>query len=72
MHRPTMDEEEGEDGLDDRQSAPTNRKLILFLNRGHRSIEFMHRDRDVTLGKDRHTNRLDHAPRNVSTLLGTT
>jgi len=32
----------------------------------------MHRDRDVTLGKDRYTKRLDHAPRNIFTLLGAT
>jgi hypothetical protein len=25
----------------------------------------MHRDKDVTMGEDRYTNRSDHAPRNI-------
>ncbi len=28
----------------------------------------MHRDKDVTLGEDRYTNRSDHAPQNIFTL----
>ncbi len=42
---------------------------ILRNNRGHWAIEIMHRDKDVTLGEDRYTNRSDHAPANVFTLL---
>jgi len=32
----------------------------------------MHRDRDAALGEDRYTNRLNHAPRNIFTLLSAT
>ncbi len=45
---------------------------ILGLNRNHWLIEIMHRDKDVTLGEDRYTNRLDHAPRNIFTLISAT
>ncbi len=31
-------------------------------------FETMHRNKDVTLGEDRHTNRSDHAPQNIFTL----
>ena len=41
---------------------------ILKLNRNHWQIEIMHRDKDVTLGEDRYTNRSDHAPQNIFTL----
>ena len=41
---------------------------ILRLNRNHWQIEVMHRDKDVTLGEDRYTNRSGHAPRNIFTL----
>ena len=41
---------------------------ILRLNRSHWQIEIMHRDKDVTLGEDRYTNRSDHAPQNIFTL----
>lgn len=40
----------------------------MALNRKHWQIEVMHRDKDVTLGEDRYTNRSGHAPRNVFTL----
>ena len=42
---------------------------LLACNRRHWAIEIMHRDKDVTLGEDHYTNRLDHAPQNVFTLL---
>jgi len=51
---------------------PNDPKLVLSLNRDRWRIEIMHRDRDVALGEDRYTNRLDHAPRNIFTLLGST
>lgn len=41
---------------------------ILKLNRNHWQIEIMHRDKDVTLGEDRYTNRSGHAPQNIFTL----
>jgi predicted transposase YbfD/YdcC len=47
--------------------APTP-EIILKLNRNHWQIEIMHRDKDVTLGEDRYTNRSDHAPQNIFTL----
>ena len=47
--------------------APTP-ESILKLNRNHWLIEIMHRDKDVTLGEDRYTNRSDHAPQNIFTL----
>ena len=43
-------------------------KYVLQLNRDHWKIEIMHRDKDVTLGEDRYTNRSGHAPRNIFTL----
>ena len=43
-------------------------ETILQLNRKHWQIEIMHRDKDVTLGEDRYTNRSDHAPQNIFTL----
>ncbi|MFO7758433.1 MAG: hypothetical protein R6V26_08135, partial [Roseovarius sp.] len=39
------------------------------LNRAHWHIETMHRDKDLCLGEDGYTNRKDHAPRNVLTLV---
>lgn len=42
---------------------------LLELNRQHWGIEVMHRHKDFTLGEDGYTNRLDHAPRNISTVL---
>lgn len=42
---------------------------LLRLNRAHWHIEIMHRDKDVCLGEDGYTNRKDHAPRNVFTLI---
>ena len=45
---------------------------LLIRNRGHWRIEIMHRDKDVILGEDHYTNRLDHAPQNVFTLLSST
>ena len=47
-------------------------KRIVSVNRSHRQIEAMHRDKDVTPGEDRHTNRLDHAPQNIFTLTSAT
>ncbi|WP_419903998.1 ISAs1 family transposase [Kiloniella sp.] len=47
--------------------APTP-ETILRLNRNHWQIEIMHRDKDVTMGEDRYTNRSDHAPRNIFSL----
>lgn len=43
-------------------------ETIIRLNRRHWGIETMHRDKDVCLGEDGYTNRLEHAPRNVFTL----
>ena len=43
---------------------------VLALNRGHWGIEIMHLDKDVTLGEDQYTDRLDHAPRNIFTRRG--
>ena len=54
-------------------SRPTaTPKRIMSVNRGHWRIEAMHRDKDVTSGEDRHTNRLDHAPQNIFTLTSAT
>ncbi len=47
-------------------------KRIMSVNSGHWRIKAMHRDRDVTPGEGRHTNRLDHAPQNIFTLTGAT
>ena len=47
--------------------APTP-ESILKLNRNHWQIEIMHRDKDVTFGEDRYTNRSDYAPQNIFTL----
>ncbi len=47
-------------------------KRIVSVNRSHRRIETMHRDKDVTFGEDRHTNRLDHAPQDIFTLTSAT
>ena len=44
-------------------------ETLLRLNRAHWQIEIMHRDKDVCLGEDGDTNRKDHAPRNIFTLL---
>jgi len=44
-------------------------EALLRLNRAHWQIEIMHRDKDVCLGEDGYTNRIDHAPRNIFTLL---
>ena len=41
---------------------------ILNLKRNHWQIESMHRDKDVTLGENRYTNRSDHATQNIFTL----
>jgi predicted transposase YbfD/YdcC len=43
---------------------------LLNLNRKHWGIEIMHRNKDVMLGEDGYTNRLDNAPRNVFSLTG--
>jgi len=51
---------------------PTAPKTVLALDRGHRRIGILHRDRDRTLGEDLCTNRLDHTPRVVFTLPGAT
>jgi predicted transposase YbfD/YdcC len=48
--------------------ATATPETILRLNRNHWQIEIMHRDKDVTLGEDRYTNRSDHAPQNIFTL----
>ena len=45
---------------------------VLALYRAHWRIEIMHRDKDVILGDGQYTNRLDHAPRNIFTLLSAT
>jgi predicted transposase YbfD/YdcC len=47
------------------QASP---KALLQINRDHWGVEIMHRDKDVTLGEDGYTNRLDNAPRNVFSL----
>ena len=47
-------------------------KRIVSVNRGHWRIKAMHRDKDVTLGEDGYTNRLDHAPQNIFTLTSAT
>ena len=44
-------------------------ETLLRLNRAHWQIEIMYRDKDVCLGEDGYTNRKDHAPRNIFTLL---
>ena len=46
-------------------------ETILRLNRNHWQTEIMHRDKDVTMGEDRYTNRSDHAPRNIFALTST-
>jgi predicted transposase YbfD/YdcC len=43
-------------------------EYLLNLNRKHWGIEIMHRNKDVMLGEDGYTNRLDNAPRNVFSL----
>ena len=48
--------------------ATATPETILRLNRNHWQIEIMHRDKDVTMGEDRYTNRSDHAPRNIFAL----
>jgi hypothetical protein len=48
--------------------ATVTPETILRLNRNHWQIEIMHRDKDVTLGEDRYTNRSDNAPQNIFTL----
>ena len=54
-------------------SRPTaTPKRIMSVNRSHWRIKAMHRDKDVTPGEDRHTNRLDHAPQNIFTLTSAT
>jgi predicted transposase YbfD/YdcC len=48
------------------QASP---KRLLDLNRHHWAIENnLHRNKDVILGEDRVTSRLDHAPRNISAI----
>jgi len=47
-------------------------KVLLQINRAHWGIEIMHRDKDVLLGEDSYTNRLDNAPRNIFSLTGFT
>jgi len=37
-------------------------EYLLNLNRKHWGIEIMHRNKDVVLGEDGYTNRLDNAP----------
>ena len=41
---------------------------LMNINRKHLGIAIMHRNNDVMLGEDGHTNRLDNAPRNVFSL----
>ncbi len=48
--------------------AEATPETILRLNRNHWQIEIMHRDKDVTMGEDRYTNRSNHAPRNIFAL----
>ena len=48
------------------EAAP---EALLRVNRGHWSIEIMHRNKDVILGEDGYTNRSDNAPRNIFSLL---
>lgn len=55
--------------LDAQHASPA---LLLELNRNHWGIEVMHRHKDFTLGEDGYTNRSDHAPRNVSSILAFT
>ncbi len=47
------------------QASP---KVLLQTNCAHWGVEIMHRDKDVTLGEDGCTNRLDNAPCNVFSL----
>ena len=47
-------------------------KRIMSVNRSHWRIKAMHRDKDVTPGEDRPTNRLDHVPQNIFTLTSAT
>ena len=47
-------------------------KKLLIRNRKHRGNEVMHRDKDVILGEDYYTNRLDNAPQNIFTLSSAT
>jgi len=49
------------------QASP---QALLQFNRKHWGVEIMHRDKDVILGEDGYTNRLDNAPRNVFSLIG--
>ncbi len=49
------------------EAAP---EYLLNLNRKHWGIEIMHRNKDVMLGEDGYSNRLDNAPRNVFSLTG--
>jgi predicted transposase YbfD/YdcC len=51
------------------KATGTSPQALLALNREHWGIEIMHRDKDVILGEDGYTNRLDNAPRNVFSLL---
>ena len=43
--------------------------MLLDLSRSHWGIEVMHRHKDFTLGEDGYTNRLGHAPSNISSIL---
>ncbi|WP_252733554.1 transposase family protein [Paracoccus marinaquae] len=52
--------------LTTRKASP---EMLLELSRSHWGIEVMHRHKDFTLGEDGYTNRLDHAPRNISSIL---
>lgn len=52
--------------LTTRKASP---QMLLELSRSHWGIEVMHRHKDFTLGEDGYTNRLDHAPRNISSIL---
>ena len=47
-------------------------KKLLIRNRKHRGNEVMQRDKDVILGEDYYTNRLDNAPQNIFTLSSAT
>ena len=45
---------------------------IVLAASGLNGVEIMHRDKDVILGEDGYTNRLDNAPRNIFSLTGFT
>jgi len=45
-------------------------EFLLSLNRDHRFIKIMHRDRDVFPGEDGYINRNGRAPRNVLSPVG--